>query len=104
MNDELARLFVQNSKPITPPSFGPQEVCVKDSEASRRAKIAALAQVEGPPVKSLSPQEERAVALVAEVHEKTVARYISGFPVRPGSRVRIERALARIEQLRLQGS
>jgi hypothetical protein len=39
------------------------------------------------------------IALLGDVHEKTVARFFRGEPVRPSSRDRIERALVTLEQL-----
>ena len=67
--------------------MGPYRLWKKDSETSRPIPEPKLQP---------GPQELRAIALLADVHEKTVARYLRGQPVRPGSRARIELALQRV--------
>jgi hypothetical protein len=43
---------------------------------------------------ALTPRAVRRIALHAQLCEATVLRYLSGKPVRPSSRERIERALS----------
>lgn len=82
----LRQLILQsrNSGPIQGLSFDTVGVWEKDSETTHGEERRRT---------SLTPQEERAVALLADVSEKTVRRYLSGRPTRPGSSRRIELAL-----------
>lgn len=90
----------QNSRATAGGEFRPQVMKTKLAGSSRTSKPVASTAAPKPTPSAVpkpipSPNELRRLALDADVCEATVVRYLKGEPVRPGSRERIERAIAR---------